>query len=51
VPGEGSYRLVIHVDAPEFSRHDKVNGGRFLEDVDTEFEIKIKTGRKLSSAA
>lgn len=51
VPGDGDYRLRVHVAAPEFSRHDKVNGKRFQQDVTAEFAVKIKTGRKLSNAA
>jgi len=39
------------VDAPEFPRHDPVNGKRFQEPVDVEFAVRIKTGRKLSRAA
>lgn len=48
VPHDGDYHLKVHVDAPTFSRHDKRNGDRFREPVDVEFDVKIKTGRKLS---
>lgn len=46
VPGDGEYRLHIHVAAPNFPRHDKKNGRRYAEDVDVEFAaVKIKTGQ------
>jgi hypothetical protein len=51
VPGEGAYKLGIHIDVPDFPRHDRVNGMRFLDPVDLEFDVKIKTGHKLSPAA
>ena len=51
VARDGDYRLRIHVDAPDFPRHDRVNGKRFQESVDVEFAVRIKTGRKLSRAA
>jgi uncharacterized protein involved in high-affinity Fe2+ transport len=50
VPHDGAYRLQVHIDAPTFSRHDKKNGHRFATAVDVEFDVKIKTGRKISSA-
>ncbi len=47
VPGDGSYNLKIRIEPPEFPRHDKKNGKRFLEPVEVEFDsIQIKTGRK-----
>lgn len=51
VPDAGQYILHVHIDAPDFPRHDRINGKRFQENVETEFDIKIKTGRKLSKAA
>lgn len=51
VPGDGTYKLQVHVDVPEFPRHDRVNGLRFLQPADAQFEVKIKTGRKLTDAA
>lgn len=46
VPGDGTYTLRIHVAAPTFPRHDKVNGKRYAEPVDVEFSgIQIKTGQ------
>ena len=51
VPSDGDYRLRVHVDPPAFPRHDRVNGKRFLDPVNLEFRIRIKTGRKVSKAA
>lgn len=51
VPSAGTYKLRIHIEAPTFPRHDRVNGKRFLEAVDVDFDVKIETGRKLTSAA
>jgi len=47
VPGDGHYALRISIEPPTFMRHDKINGRRYAERVDVEFEkIKIKTGRE-----
>jgi hypothetical protein len=47
VPGDGTYGLNVRVEAPDFPRHDKKNGRRFVEDVEVEFsDVKIKTGQK-----
>lgn len=51
VPRDGRYRLQVHVDAPDFPRHDRVNGHRFHAPADASFDIHIKTGRKSSKAA
>ncbi len=51
VPGDGKYRLRVHVAAPDFPRHDRTNGKRFQNDVTVEFQLSIKTGRKLTQAA
>lgn len=52
VPGDGTYRLRIHIDVPDFPRHDRVNGKRFDKPVDVEFHnVKISTGQKISRAA
>lgn len=48
VPHDGKYRLKIHIDPPQFPRHDLKNGKRFAAPVETNFEIEIKTGRKTS---
>jgi uncharacterized protein involved in high-affinity Fe2+ transport len=51
VPSPGKYKLRIHIAVPDFPRHDRVNGKRFFHPTDLEFEVKIMTGRKLTSAA
>jgi hypothetical protein len=51
IPEQGRYKLRIHVAVPDFPRHDRVNGKRFERPVDAEFDVEIKTGRKLSPAA
>lgn len=48
VPHDGKYRLSIHIDPPQFPRHDRNNGNRFTTAVETDFDIEIKTGRKIS---
>ena len=46
VPHSGVYTLRVHIDAPDFMRHDKLNGRRFEHTVEIEFEnVKIRTGR------
>jgi len=43
IPKEGDYRLEIHIEAPDFPRHDKRNGQRYADDVDVEFSpVKIE---------
>lgn len=51
VPAAGRYKLTIHIAVPAFPRHDRTNGCRFQQPVDVEFDVNIKTGRKLSRAA
>ena len=51
IPRDEKYKLNVHVDAPDFARHDRVNGRRFHDALDATFEITIKTGRKQSQAA
>jgi hypothetical protein len=47
VPGDGSYRLRVRIEPPEFPRHDKINGRRYAEPVEVEFEnVRVETGRK-----
>lgn len=47
VPREGKYSLHIHVDPPQFPRHDKVNGNRYAQPVDVRFDnVQVETGRK-----
>jgi hypothetical protein len=49
VPADGTYRLRVHIDAPDFPRHDRVNGKRFELPVDVEFPVvEIRTGQKIS---
>src|SRR5205823_4373556 len=49
VPASGIYTLRIHIEAPEFHRHDKENGTRYAEPAEVEFrDVKIKTGQKMS---
>ncbi len=38
VPGTGTYRVRVHIDPAPFMRHDRVNGRRFAEPVDCEFD-------------
>lgn len=46
VPGDGEYRMEIHIEAPDFPRHDEKNGRRYAEDVQVEFAgVKIETGQ------
>lgn len=46
VPGDGSYSLRVRFDPPNFARHDKKNGRRFLQAGDVTFEdVRIKTGQ------
>ncbi len=46
VPGDGEYTLRVYVDAPDFPRHDKINGRRYAEPVEAEFQnVKIETGQ------
>lgn len=49
VPGDGAYRLRVHIEAPHFPRHDHINGQRYAQSVDVEFDnVRIKTGQKRS---
>lgn len=44
LPGDGTYTLRVHIDPPAYSRHDRVNGRRFIEPVETEFrDVEIDT--------
>jgi hypothetical protein len=38
VPADGEYRLIVRVEPPTFLRHDEINGRRFTESVEAEFE-------------
>jgi hypothetical protein len=36
-----------HIDAPQFPRHDKVNGKRFAEPVEVKFTgVEMKSGKE-----
>ena len=46
VPSDGEYTLGVRVEPPTFMRHDEVNGKRFTEPVEVEFEgVKVKRGQ------
>ncbi len=46
VPRDGDYSLRVRIEPPRFLRHDEVNGKRFTEPVETEFErVAVRTGR------
>lgn len=38
VPADGTYRLDVHVEPPDFMRHDEINGRRFAAPVDVSFD-------------
>jgi len=47
LPGDGTYTLRVQIDAPNFMRHDKINGQRFSDPVTVEFSaLEVKTGQK-----
>ena len=47
VPADGEYAVKVRIDAPDFPRHDPVNGRRYAEPVEVEFTgVRIETGRK-----
>jgi len=47
VPGDGTYRLAVHIKPAAFMRHDKENGHRFARPVDVEWpSVHIQTGQK-----
>ena len=46
LPGDGTYDIRVHIDPPEFKRHDKQNGDRYGQPVEVVFEnVDIKTGQ------
>lgn len=46
LPGEGTYDLMVEVEAPSFPRHDEENGDRYAEDVSATFEgVDLSTGQ------
>jgi len=49
LPGDGEYTLRVHIEAPDFMRHDRTNGMRYAKPLDVEFKnVTIKTGQKKS---
>ncbi len=48
VPGEGDYRVHVHVDPPTFMRHDYKNGRRYAKPADVDLKLHIKPGKKIS---
>ncbi len=47
IPGDGTYRLRVRFNAPNFHRHDRKNGNRFNKGADVTFEeVILKTGRE-----
>jgi len=47
VPGDGTYRLAVHIKPAAFMRHDKENGHRFARPADVEWpSVHIQTGQK-----
>ncbi len=47
IPEDGVYTIRVHIDPPDFGRHDKVNGMRYAEPVDIEFpNVHLETGKK-----
>jgi hypothetical protein len=51
IPHDGAYTLSIHIDAATFARHDRTNGARFAAPVDLQFQVEIKTGKKISRSS
>jgi hypothetical protein len=46
VPTDGEYTLKVHIDPPTFMRHDEINGCRWTEPVDVEFQgVKVERGQ------
>ena len=49
MPGDGVYSLRVRVEAPDFPRHDKINGKLYAEPANVTFDsVTIKTGQKKS---
>lgn len=49
VPGDGTYRIHVRIEAPTFMRHDHNNGRRYAQPVEVEFSREIATGQKLAT--
>ena len=47
VPSDGEYTLKVHIEPPQFMRHDEINGNRWTAPVDTAFDgVKVERGRE-----
>ncbi|HPE11639.1 MAG: iron transporter [Actinobacteria bacterium] len=45
LPADGDYTLKVHIEPPQFMRHDEINGKRFQEPVEVEFtDVHIERG-------
>jgi uncharacterized protein involved in high-affinity Fe2+ transport len=52
LPGTGPYDVTVRIDAPDFMRHDPINGRRYAETVTARFEkVMFASGRKESPDA
>ena len=46
VPTDGDYTMRVRIEPPTFRRHDEINGRRFKEPVEVEFQpVNIKCGK------
>lgn len=46
LPDEGQYTIEIHVEPPEFERHDRQNGDRYGKPVEVTFDdVHVQTGQ------
>lgn len=46
IPGDGDYEMHVHIEAPNFPRHDEKNGQRYADDIGVSFgNVEIKTGQ------
>jgi len=49
IPGSGTYKLYVSIEAPDFPRHDRLNGHRYAHPVEVSFDkVTIKAGQKHS---
>jgi hypothetical protein len=47
VPDAGAYGIRVRIDPPSFMRHDRVNGFRYLDPIEVEFEsVEVEPGAK-----
>jgi hypothetical protein len=45
LPSAGDYSVHVHIDPPQFSRHDQTNGKRYVDPVDFDVTLTIETGK------